>query len=377
VKPLGQGQPTLTPELAAATLIQLPKMSPPRLRALVDHFGDPRAAFDAVLDGFAADALTPGPPGSAAERRRWQLAVLWRDRADPASMARRLSKRGTEVWLDGGPSYPITEPVPDRPVALLAEGCRPDVLSGPRVAVVGTRSATPHGLADARELGAFLAGANVTVVSGMAIGIDGAAHDGALGAGGAVAGVIATGLDIEYPRRHTTLYDRVRRSGIVLGESAFGTRPDPGRFPVRNRIIAALADIVVVIEATIKGGARITAQYALDYGRTVMAVPGSRRNIAAEGTNALIADGAHPLTDWSDVLIGLGLSAATIRRGAPSRPAPGADGAALLRALGGEAASADQLASRAGLPPDRVACALAELERSGWVERAQGAVWPR
>jgi DNA processing protein len=370
-------QPRFTRELAAATLVQLPKMSPPRLRALVEHFGDPLAALDAVLDGYAADALTPGPPGSAAERRRWQLAMLWRDRADPELMARRLSTRGTEVWLDGTPSYPITEPVPDRPVALLAEGSRPDVLASPRVAVVGTRSATPHGLADARELGAFLAGASVTVVSGMAIGIDGAAHDGALGAGGAVAGVIATGLDIEYPRRHTALYDRVRRSGIVLGESAFGTRPDPGRFPVRNRIIAALADIVVVIEATIKGGARITAQYALDYGRTVMAVPGSRRNIAAEGTNALIADGAHPLTDWSDVLIGLGLSAATIRRGAPSRPALGADGAALLHALGGEAATTDQLASRAGLPPERVACALVELERGGWVERAQGAVWPR
>ena len=134
---------------------------------------------------------------------------------------------------------------PNRPPVLLGEGERPDALDAPRVAIVGTRSATPHGLADARELGAFLAGAGVTVVSGLAIGIDGAAHEGALDAGGLAIGVVATGLDVTYPRRHRALFDRVREHGLVVGEHGYGVQPSRERFPVRNRIIAALAQFVV------------------------------------------------------------------------------------------------------------------------------------
>ncbi len=134
------------------------------------------------------------------------------------------------------------------------------VFEGPRVAIVGTRAATHHGLEDARELGGFLARAGVTVVSGLAIGIDGAAHEGALDAGGLVVGVVATGLDIEYPRRHRALYKRVREAGVVVTEHGYGVPPHPPRFPFRNRIIAALADFVVVVEATATGGARITRE---------------------------------------------------------------------------------------------------------------------
>ena len=143
---------------------------------------------------------------------------------------------------------------------LLGEGERPDAFDATRVAIVGTRAATPHGLADARELGGFLADAGITVVSGLAIGIDGAAHEGALDAGGLAVGVVATGLDVTYPRRHRALYDRVREHGLVVGEHGYGVQPRRERFPVRNRIIAALADVVVVVEATAPGGARITAR---------------------------------------------------------------------------------------------------------------------
>jgi DNA processing protein len=282
------------------------------------------------------------------------------------------------VWVDGAPEYPITEPIPDRPPVLLAEGARPDAIESRRVAVVGTRAATPHGLADARELGTYLATAGITVVSGMAIGIDGATHEGALDAEGLAVGVVATGLDVEYPRRHRSLYERVRANGVIVGETAFGVRPDRWRFPIRNRIIAALAEVVVVVEATLTGGARITAQYALEYGRTVLAVPGSRRNRAARGTNELIADGAQPLLEWSDVLVALGLSDGNAPAlHAPARPTPSADGTALLRALAGEMATPDQLASRAALTPERIAVALFELERTGWIDRAQGGIWPR
>jgi DNA processing protein len=366
-------------EVAAATLACLPKMTPSRLTALVEHFGDPRRALHAVRTGRAAEALAGDPElGPRARAHRHALAREWSARADPAPVGRYLRRRGTRVWLAGTPEYPIADDVPDRPAVLLAEGASIDALGAPRVAIVGTRAATPHGLADARERGAFCGAAGITVVSGMAIGIDGAAHDGVLGAGGCAVGVVATGLDIEYPRRHVALYRRVRASGLVVGETGFGVRPIPGRFPVSNRIIAALAHVVVVVEATITGGARITAQFALDYGRPVLAVPGSRRNPAAAGTNALIADGAHPLVEWDDVLVALGLSpAARDARVTTVRAAPGPDGAVVLRALGGEAATADQLLSRTGLSPERAAAAIVELERSGWLERSQGALWPR
>ncbi len=368
----------LTDEVAAATLACLPDMTFGRMRALVDHFGDVRRALAGVRAGHAASLSLDPEPDTAAARNLRRVARTWPDHADPDAIAARIQRRGTHVWVEGGERYPIADPIPERPVVLLAEGERPDALASPRVAIVGTRAASPHGLADARDLGAFLGEAGVTVVSGMAIGIDAAAHDGAVAAGGLAVGVVATGLDIEYPRRHRLLYERVRRAGVVLGETGFGVRPNPWRFPVRNRIIAALAEVVIVVEATTQGGARITAQFALDYGRSVLAVPGSRRNPAAAGTNALIADGAHPLINWSDVLVALGLSEGRGRVArAPARPAPGPDGVAVLRALAGEAATPDQIGSRAGITPERVAVALFELERSGWIDRAQGAIWPR
>jgi DNA processing protein len=174
------------------------------------------------------------------------------------------------------------------------------------------------------------------------------------------------------------LHDRVRRSGLLVSESAFRTQPHRSRFPVRNRIIAALADVVVLIEATVAGGARITADFALEYGRSVLVVPGSRRNPAAAGCNALLAEGAHPLLDPSDVLLALGLAPTGARGwGAPSaRPVPGGDARAVLEACRGEAATTDQLAARTGLAPERVARAAVDLERTGWLRRDRGYLWP-
>jgi DNA processing protein len=338
-------------EQAAAVLACMPGMTPARLRELVDRRGGARAA------------LAAHPPGCV----------------DTDRIAATLGRRRTRVYVEGRPGYPIADAVPDRPAVLLAEGEAPSVLQQPRVAVVGTRSCTLHGRRDAYELGGFLARAGITVVSGLAIGIDGAVHEGALDAGGGVVGVVATGLDIVYPRRHAALFDRVRRRGLLVSECAYGIEPTRGRFPVRNRIIAGLADVVVVVEATIAGGARITAGFALDYGRTVLAMPGSRRNPAAAGCNALLADGAHPLLDPDDVLVALGLTPGG-RRGwgaPPPRPDPTGDAATLLRACGGEPATADQLASRTGFTPDRVALAVRELERSGWMARDRGFCWPR
>jgi DNA processing protein len=311
-------------------------------------------------------------------------------------MAVRAAQRGTIVMTAQDPAFPIADGVPHAPPVLLVEGDRPEVLRAPRVAVVGTRAASVHGLADAWELGAFLGAAGVSVVSGLAIGIDGAVHHGALqaaeaaqerggtgpAAGAGPIGVVATGLDIIYPRRHRALFERVRRYGVLVGEQPFGTPPERGRFPVRNRIIAALADVVVVVEATLSGGSRITADRALDYGRPVLAVPGSRRNPAAAGCNALLADGAQPLLDPSDVLVALGLTPGGQRlwRTAPApgnRPEPSRNAAAVVKALAGEAAHPDQLASRTGLDPGQVALAVEELVALGRATRDRGFVWPR
>jgi DNA processing protein len=215
------------------------------------------------------------------------------------------------------------------------------------------------------------------VVSGLAIGIDAAAHEGALSAGGLTVGVVATGLDIVYPRRHEMLFRRVREQGLVVGENGYGTQPVPWRFPIRNRIIAALADAVVIIEATRKGGALHTAKFALEFGRELFALPGSRRNPASEGCNELLRDGALPLLDPTDLLVAIGQGDATTAGWQAALPLPLApDEKAVLRALAGDGASIDEIERRAALPADRLGVALRSLERTGRLSRKRGLWWP-
>ncbi len=263
------------------------------------------------------------------------------------------------------------------PETLLGEGDRADAFDAPRVAIVGTRAATPMGIVDATEIATFCARAGITVVSGLAIGIDGAAHAGALDAGGLTVGVVATGLDVTYPLRHVRLYDRVREQGVIVGENEYGTRPLPWRFPIRNRIIAALADAVVVVEATLTGGTRITANDAARFGRDVYVLPGSRRNPAATGCNALLLDGAKPLLEPADVLFAIGRGG-TAEGGwsAPSAPLD-ADEKAVLTALAGDGATIDEIERRVPLPAKRLGSALRSLEAGGHVQRNRGLWWPR
>lgn len=328
---------------------------------------------------------------SAHDEAPGRLAELLEHHPDPLVAARTsgldldlataravLRARGTRVLVGSDPGFPIEAGLPDRPAILLVEGDRPEALEAPRVAIVGTRAATPNGLDDARAVAGVLADTGVTIVSGLAIGIDAAAHEGALDATGLTVGVVATGLDVVYPRRHRTLYERVRRSGVLVSEHRYGAEPIPRRFPVRNRIIAGLCQAVVVVEATLRGGARITAELAMAYGIDVLAMPGSRRNAAAAGCNALIADGAHPLLDPSDVLVALGMPGGSKRvwHEPDPRPPPAGHAAQLMTALAGEPATPDQLISRTGLTAAEAAVALAGLERERWVTRSRGMVWP-
>jgi DNA processing protein len=378
---VNEPQPTHAVAVAAATLASLQGATPHRLHRLFLQFGDPERALVAVCAGRSAQAL-PNDPDREALARRWART------ADPVGVAAALDRRGTRVWVTGHAGFPLDPGLAQPAAVLFAEGDHPEVLDRPRVAIVGTRAATPPGIADARELGRYLGEQGITVVSGLALGIDAAAHSGALEVGGGVIGVVATGLDIVYPRRHDLLYAEVRRHGLVLGEHGFGVPPTRRRFPVRNRIIAALCDATVVVEATAKGGARITANLAADYGREVFAMPGSRRNPAAAGCNALIADGAHPLLEPSDVIAALArhapasgyLAAAARNRADAGWGVPGMRVSPAARRLhtgmAGEPATLDELVVRSEMPVGTVAGLIRELERAGRLERARGVLWP-
>lgn len=307
------------------------------------------------------------------------------------ALARRALRRGTIVMTPDNPDFPIADDIPHGPAVLFVEGRRSEVLRAPRVAVVGTRAASVHGLTDAWELGAFLGAAGISVVSGLAIGVDGAAHDGAIQAAEAAeqrgqpstagpVGVLATGLDVVYPRRHRALFERVRRHGVLLGEQPFGVTPERGRFPVRNRIIAALARAVVVVESRHGGGARHTVDAAAARGTPVLAVPGPVRSAGSELPNALLSEGCAPARDALDVLVAVGLSGgpgvAASGRPAGGRLAPRGADAEVLDAVGWEPSGFEDVVVRAGLPPPEVGVALSRLEDGGWIV-ARGGRWER
>jgi DNA processing protein len=238
--------------------------------------------------------------------------------------------------------------------------------------VVGTRRCTPAGRAIAAEFGTALAGAGVRVVSGLALGVDGAAHQGALDAGGgAPIGVVAGGFDRPYPVRHRQLWQRVAAAGTLVSEWPLGARSEGWRFPARNRLIVALSEVVVVVESGERGGSMVTAQLAAERGVPVLAVPGSIRNPAAAGTNRLLRDGAGPACGAEDVLTVLSLAGGSTP-GADRRPAPSAAAAGALAAMGWDPVTTNTLAARTGLPPGELAVLLAHLELDGWVAGGAG-----
>jgi DNA processing protein len=244
-----------------------------------------------------------------------------------------------------------------------------------RVAIVGTRRASRVGREIAAELGFDLARAGLCVVSGLARGIDGAAHRGALDASRVASGVpgplavVGSGLDVVYPAEHRDLWEAVAAAGAVVSELGPGTPPLPHHFPARNRLIAALAEVVVVVESAERGGSLVTARLALDLGRTVLAVPGSVRAPANRGTNLLLRDGASPVLDVSDVLGALGLAAPPVpaaRR--PERPA-GALARRVGALLAAGPAAPESLADQLAAHPLELTGAIEELARLGLVEQ--------
>jgi DNA processing protein len=287
-----------TPEAHAAALAGLRGMNPRRLAKLLDGF-PPVMAWRAVEAG-----THPGDAG-----RGFLFAAR---RTDVDEVRERHERLGVQVLLPDHHNYPSSlVGDPGAPAVLFALG-DPTVLEGrPRVAIVGTRSATPYGREVASELAGALTAEGVTVVSGLAAGIDAAAHAGCLRSIGPrlapPAAVVGTGLDLVYPSTNRGLWAQVASRGVVLSESALGTKPHRGVFPARNRIIAALSDVVVVVESHLRGGALYTAEAAARRSVPVCVVPGSVHSRASAGTNALLVDGCTPVRDADDVLVTLSL----------------------------------------------------------------------
>jgi DNA processing protein len=286
---------------------------------------------------------------------------------------RRLAQLGAVLLPWGSPGYP--EPLAelaDAPPVLAVRGDR-DALIQTAVAIVGSRAASAYGLEVARRVAGELASAGVVIVSGLAFGIDAAAHEAALAAGGRTIAVQACGIDRVYPAAHRALAERIAKSGAVLTELALGTPPLRYFFPLRNRLISGLARAVVVVEARERSGSLVTARHAADQGIDVFAVPGPITVAHHVGTNRLLRDGAIPLLETDDVLSALAWPSAPRRaRAQLSLSDPARD---LLDALRGEPASSDDLARRVGAEASALAPPLVELELAGAIARDRDGRW--
>jgi DNA processing protein len=365
--------------LAWATLAH--KALPQRaLVTLLREFGDPAAILDAsatelgrhVPAHVAAAALAPAADDSLAATRQWldeatHHVVAWDDADYPRAL------------LDIGHAPPV----------IFYIGAR-ELLNRPALAIVGSRHATPQGRASARDFAQAFAAAGLTVVSGLALGIDAAAHEGALMAVGSTIAVIGTGPDRVYPARNRELARRIAGRGGILSEFIPGTPPRKENFPRRNRLISGLSRGVLVVEATLSSGSLITARWAGEQGREVFAIPGSIHSPFAKGCHKLIREGAKLVETAQDVLDELrvpGAAAAAARGidapaagiGAPARDGDAPDGgdAPLLTMMGHDAVSIDVLVERTGASVEAVAAGLIRLELDDRVFALPGGLWQR
>ena len=369
-------------EACLAALAGLAGMGPRHLTALLAVHAGPAAAWAAVVGGAtAADpsvaaVLGRDPLGRAG---RWAAEA---GRIEPAELLARHRAAGVTLLTPWHPAWPARLVDDPEPPAMLCTRGDPAALAGPACAIVGTRSCTGEGRRTAHDLARDLADAGVAVVSGLALGIDGAAHRGALAAGpgaGQTVGVVAGGVDVTYPPSHAALFAEVAAAGALVSEAPLGTPPERWRFPARNRIIAALADVVVVVESGLRGGSLHTVDAAIERGRTVGAVPGPVRSPASAGTNALLADQALVVRDAADVLVALGIGRCPpASRGPTGTPAVAPEGvdATVLDAVGFSPTSTDEVVAVAGVGVGPALTSLHRLAAAGLVEAGPG-FWSR
>ncbi len=354
-----------------ASLAGFDKMTPSRLRHLLRG----RTAAEAV--GMAAGTHRPSPALDAVFTRDKELRGIWTEsakRRDPGECWDRMLAAGVRAITPDHPAFPSQLAAdPACPAVLFTRGDL-DTLDARRVGIIGTRNATQAGRSTAARFGAELAEAGVVVLSGLARGIDAAAHRGALSwLASRPVGVVGNGLDQPYPKQNTDLWHAVGERGLLLSEWPVGTRPDPFRFPLRNRILAALTEVLVVVESRDRGGSLITAREASNRSVEVMAVPGSVHSAASVGTNKLLADGALTANETADVLMALGLDHRRAGRSRfdARRPLVGSD-VAVFDSCRREPQTLDGIMLLTGATIGEAAMQLARLEQAGWLAETGG-----
>ena len=363
-------QDNLPEEAYAIVLASLPGLGPATLRSMLADDPPSVAWSRHTASGFDSRTGTGTGAGSGSDAT---VAAAWEAHA----------RLGITVVLPRNPAYPgRLRSDPQAPAVLFCLG-EPAALEGaPTVAIVGTRSPTRYGLGVAAQLGAELSAAGVSVISGLALGIDGAAHEGACAAGTPPVAVVAGGLDDPYPRRHARLWARVAEHGAIVSESPAGVGTEKWRFPTRNRLLAALSDVVVVVESRPGGGSRHTVDAALARGVVVGAVPGSIRSPTSEGTNALLAEGAFPVCAVADVLVALSLCGAPVtippspNRPSASSPPGGTAERRIHDVLTDEPTLVERLAELSGLGL-AVACGALERLSLDGLAHDDGGWWVR
>jgi DNA processing protein len=338
-------------------------IGPARLRALLDAFSGVEEAWRASFDELLQVGL---------DRRSAANLVAARKSLDLEAELERLARAGVTVLTWDSPDYPLNlRNIHDPPPVLYVRGeLVPE--DDWAVAVVGTRRASVYGKEAARQLAASLVQSGVTVVSGLAAGIDAVAHQAAVDAGGRTIAVLGSGVDIIYPQQNQRLALQIEAQGALVSEYPLGTQPERSNFPPRNRLISGLSLGVIVVEAGARSGALITADFAAEQGRDVFAVPGSIFQRSCEGTNRLIQEGARPVLSVADVLEELNL--AQVAQQAEVRAvAPISDGErTLLERLSSEPTHVDELGRAADMPAAVVASTLALLELKGMARQVGG-----
>ena len=335
-------------------------IGPVRLAALIEECGTIEAAWRASIQQMQAARL---------DRRTIELFLDARRSIDPATELQRTLDAGLEVLTWDDEAYPESlRTVDGAPPVIYVRG---RILSQDEwaIAVVGTRHASNYGREVARVLGSELAQAGVTVISGLALGIDTVAHRAALDAGGRTIAVLGSGVDQIYPPQNRGLAQAIVQQGALISDYALGTRPDASNFPPRNRIISGLSRGVIIVEAGERSGALITARFAAEQGRDLFAVPGSILAPGSAGCNALIQQGAAPLLSVDDVLEQLNMSRivdhTAVRQSVPPDPAE----AALLQHLSHEPVHVDDLVRLANMTTGQVSSLLALMELKGMVRQ--------
>lgn len=361
-------------ELAAwLRLLETPQVGRGSARKLLAAFGSPQAAIHAgrtarkgVVSAAAADAL--GGRFDALEPLI-ESTLAW--------LAEGTVNSPRGIATLGDAHYPaLLLETADPPLLLYLQG-RNELLRQPSIAVVGSRNPTAQGRENARAFSQHLSQTGLTIVSGLALGIDGEAHQGALqGSGGTIA-VVGTGLDVIYPKRHLELAGNIANSGLMVSEYPIGTPPLKENFPQRNRIIAGLARGTLVVEAALQSGSLITARLATEAGRDVFAIPGSIHSPQSRGCHALIKQGAKLVDDAQDILEELNIAVSARLTDAHSLPAGDADVDAVLHAMGFDPANLDALQARTGLPTAELSARLLELELAGQISRLPGQLFQR